>query len=164
MIYGTPGDRNVSRLIRFVRRFPFLVVPGPGRNLIQPVHVEDVAFAMAEALLRAEAVGKAYDVSGARPVTFNELVDTVGRLVGRHVLRIHVPLAVARLAARLSKPVLGRRGISEEQVLRLNEDKAFSHAAAARDLDYAPRDVESGLRDLVSRLHAPPGDVRARSG
>ncbi len=64
------------------------------------------------------------------------------------------------MAARLSKPILGRRGISEEQVLRLNEDKAFSHAEAARDLDYRPRGPEEGLRGLAALLR---GSAAGRS-
>ncbi len=160
MIYGTPGDRNVSRLMRLVGRFPFVVVPGAGRNLLQPVHVADVAYAVAEAVLRPVAAGRCYDVSGAAPVTFNAFLITVGRAVGRHVNRLHLPLGLARLAARTTKPILGRRGISEEQVLRLNEDKAFSHAEAARDLDYAPRGLVEGLRDLAVLLDR---ETRGRS-
>jgi nucleoside-diphosphate-sugar epimerase len=152
MIYGTPGDRNVSRLVRHLKRLRVIAVPGPGTNLVQPVHVEDVAFAIAEAVGRPEAIGKAYDVSGAAPVTFNELIDTAARLLRRRVLRLHVPLVLAKLAARLTKPLLGRRGISVEQILRLNEDKAFSHEDAARDLGYRPRSVEEGLRGLLSLL------------
>jgi nucleoside-diphosphate-sugar epimerase len=152
MIYGTPGDRNISRLVRHLRRWRVIVVPGPGTNLIQPIHVEDVAFAIAEAVGRPEAAGKAYDISGAEPVTFNHLIDSVGRLLERRVLRLHIPLFLARAIARLTRPLLGRRGVSAEQVMRLNEDKAFSHEDAARDLGLAPRSIESGLRGLLSLL------------
>ena len=53
MIYGAPGDRNMSRLlallIRARRGLPgvglpvVLPVPGGGRGLQQPVHVADIA-------------------------------------------------------------------------------------------------------------------------
>ena len=82
----------------------------------------------------------------------NELIDTVGRLMDRRVWKIHIPLFLARTAARLTRPLLGRRGISAEQVMRLNEDKAFTHEDAARDLGLRPRSVESGLRGLLSLL------------
>src|SRR6185436_9257337 len=44
MIYGTPRDRNVSRLLRYLRRWP--VFPVCGNALWQPVHVKDVAAAV----------------------------------------------------------------------------------------------------------------------
>jgi len=39
MIYGAPGDRNLSRLLALLSRAPMLPVPGGGRHLQQPVHV-----------------------------------------------------------------------------------------------------------------------------
>jgi nucleoside-diphosphate-sugar epimerase len=154
MIYGTPGDRNVSRLLRLVRRLPLVVVPGPGTHLLQPVHVEDVADAVAEAVGRSEAAGRCYDLSGAEPVTFNAFVAAAGAVVGRRVFRIHLPVRLSCGLAALSRRVLGRRGITPEQVLRLNEDKAFSHAEAARDLGFRPRPVVEGLRSLAALLGA----------
>jgi uncharacterized protein YbjT (DUF2867 family) len=53
MIYGAPGDRNLSRLLPLLRRAPVLPVPG-GRHLQQPVHVADVAHAV---LAAAELTG-----------------------------------------------------------------------------------------------------------
>src|SRR5258706_3015612 len=35
MIYGDAGDRNLSRLIRFLARWPVVPLPGGGRALIQ---------------------------------------------------------------------------------------------------------------------------------
>ena len=49
MIYGAPGDRNLSRLLAVLRRAPLLPVPGGGRHLQQPVHVADVADAVLNA-------------------------------------------------------------------------------------------------------------------
>ena len=52
MIYGAPGDRNLSRLLTAARHacpgLPVrcLPVPGGGRQLQQPVHVADVAGAV----------------------------------------------------------------------------------------------------------------------
>jgi uncharacterized protein YbjT (DUF2867 family) len=53
MIYGAPGDRNLSRLLPLLRRAPVLLVPG-GHHLQQPVHVADVAHAV---LAAAELTG-----------------------------------------------------------------------------------------------------------
>jgi len=36
--------------------------------------------------------------------------------------------------------------ITAEQVLRLNEDKAFSYTEAQRDLDYKPLSFEDGIK------------------
>jgi uncharacterized protein YbjT (DUF2867 family) len=62
MIYGAPGDRNLSRLLPLLCRVPVLPVPGGG-HLQQPVHVADVAHAV---LAAAELIG-AELASAGRP-------------------------------------------------------------------------------------------------
>ena len=64
MIYGAPGDRNLSRLLMLLPRVPVLPVPGGGRHLQQPVHVADVASAVLSAAERPESAGNTYDIAG----------------------------------------------------------------------------------------------------
>jgi uncharacterized protein YbjT (DUF2867 family) len=61
MIYGAPGDRNLSRLLPLLCRLPVLPVPGGG-HLQQPVHVADVAHAV---LAAAELIGA--ELAGCGP-------------------------------------------------------------------------------------------------
>ena len=61
MIYGTPADRNMARLLRALRRLPVLPLPGGGTGLQQPVHVDDLAGAIVAALDRPATIGRAYD-------------------------------------------------------------------------------------------------------
>jgi len=57
MIYGTPGDRNMNRLVRWLDRYPWLPVFGNGRFLPQPVHFSDVAWALVQALVSSDEIG-----------------------------------------------------------------------------------------------------------
>ena len=43
MIYGSPRDRNMWRLIRFMRYSPIVPIFGDGNYLQQPIFVGDVA-------------------------------------------------------------------------------------------------------------------------
>lgn len=52
MLYGAAQERNIHRLLSFIRRFPVLPVPGGGRHLVQPIHVDDVAACLAAAVKR----------------------------------------------------------------------------------------------------------------
>ena len=78
MIYGAPGDRNLSRLLTLLPRVPVLPVPGGGRHLQQPVHVADVAGAVLSAVERPESAGTTYDVAGPEPLSFAELLRICG--------------------------------------------------------------------------------------
>ena len=146
MIYGAPGDRNMERLLRAVARWPLFPIPGSGRSLIQPVHVDDLADGIAAAVERPSTIGQAYQLSGAAPLPFAEAIAAAARAVGRRPRRIRLPLAPVRWALHAVESVGMRLPIREEQVLRLAEDKAFDHAAAAADFGFQPRSFEAGIR------------------
>jgi uncharacterized protein YbjT (DUF2867 family) len=145
MIYGTSRDRNLCRLIRFVKRWRVVPVPGRGAALQQPVYVEDLARAVVRVIDADLTIGKSYNLPGERPVSFTEMVDTVAGLLGLRAFRVHLPVAalavIASAAERASIPL----PVKAEQILRLSEDKAFDHTDAARDFGYAPRSFREGI-------------------
>lgn len=152
MIYGSQRDRNIARLIRLLARCPVILVPGSGQALQQPVHVEDVARAVVAALERDRAVGQAFTLAGPRPLPFNELVDLTAAALGRRVRRVHLPLLPLIVAARLWTGLGLPAPVRPEQLERLAEDKAFDIGAAARELDFRPREFERGVREQVARM------------
>jgi uncharacterized protein YbjT (DUF2867 family) len=152
MIYGDAGDRNLSRLIRFVARSPVVPLPGGGQALLQPVHVEDLGRAAVDALASATTACREYDLPGADPAPLRQLIDHVARELGRRPLVVTLPIRpMATLAGAWSRLGLPPR-ISAEQVLRLAEDKAFSYESARHDWGYSPRGWREGLTAEVRLL------------
>lgn len=152
MIYGTERDRNICRLIRYLVRFPVLPIFGSGTYLQQPIHVDDLAKAIVAAVQSNCAGRHAYDLSGKEPITYNDLVRTVARLLGRRVRILHLPyrpiVGVLTLCERMGL----RLPIKGEQISRLNEHKAFSHEAAARDFGFAPRTFAAGVAEEIASM------------
>jgi len=145
MIYGSSRDRNMCRLIHYLRRFRIFPIIGTGRNLQQPVYVDDVAGAVVDALLSEKTLNQSYNIAGANSLTFNQVIDTVSALLNRSVYKLHIPVA----------PVIGGLGMAErlsislpikvEQIQRLNEDKVFDYTAAQEDFGYHPRTFHEGI-------------------
>ncbi len=152
MIYGSELDRNVHRLLRFLDRSPFFPVFGSGTNLWQPVYHEDCARGVFEALERPASVRRSYDLPGAEPLTYLDLVKTAAAALGRspHIVRLPIEPVLRALAAaeRLRLPL----PIDSGQVRRLREDKAYPYERARIDLDYAPRPFSEGVALEVARL------------
>jgi nucleoside-diphosphate-sugar epimerase len=154
MIYGGPRDRNMWRLIKFMRYSPIFPIFGDGKYLQQPIYVDDVAAAVLGCLKSDVTIGKSYNIAGKHPLTYNEVIDTITKAMNKRVWKIHVP----------SKPVVSLLGLFErlrlripfpikaEQVLRLNENKNFSYAEAQRDFGFSPLAFEEGIRLELSSL------------
>ena len=154
MIYGTPCDRNMIRLVRFLDRWPVIPVFGNGRSLQQPVHVRDVAWAVVQALETSVTINRQFNISGAAPLSYLEVVRLTALALGRRVHRLHIPARPVVAALRFSERVGITFPIKAEQVLRLNEDKAFTHAEAAEAFGYSPIAFDQGIREEVALLRS----------
>jgi nucleoside-diphosphate-sugar epimerase len=152
MIYGSERDRNVHRLLRFLDRSPLYPMFGSGENLWQPVYYEDCARGVYEALVRPAAVGQSYDLPGAEPLTYLEMVETAAGALGRKPRIVRLPLEPVRRVLAAAEALRLPLPVRSEQVLRLREDKAYSYARAQRELGYAPRTFGEGVALEVARL------------
>jgi uncharacterized protein YbjT (DUF2867 family) len=146
MIYGTQGDRNIARLIAFLERSPIVPIIAPEARQ-QPVHVEDVASAVAVVVDNPRTVGQIYNLSGREPLSFETLVREAASAAGRKPLLVRVPFAPVVGIVRLYNAVVSKPRVKVEQVLRLQEDKAFDHSAARNDFGFSPRSFAEGVRD-----------------
>jgi uncharacterized protein YbjT (DUF2867 family) len=152
MIYGSPADRNMWRLLRLLRRSPVMPLPGGGRTLQQPVHVEDLASAVVAAAERDVAVGKTYDVAGPDPLTFRDIATQAGAAVGRTPRMLPVPAALLTRALRSIERTGRTLPLKAEQIERLTEDKTFDIEPARRDLSYAPRPFAIGVTEEAKAM------------
>ncbi len=145
MIYGSPRDRNMWRLIRLMRYTPIIPVFGDGKYLQQPIYVDDVAAAILGCLKSDVTIGKSYNIAGKYPLTYNEVIDTIAKAMNKRVWKLHIPskpvVALLSLFERIHIPF----PIKAEQVLRLNENKDFSYADAQKDFGFSPLAFEEGI-------------------
>jgi nucleoside-diphosphate-sugar epimerase len=145
MIYGSDRDRNMWRLIRFMRYSPIIPIFGDGASLQQPIYADDVAQAVVSCLGSDETIGKSYNIAGKHPLTYNEVIDTIARGMNKRVWKIHIPskpvVSMLRFFERMQIPF----PIKAEQVMRLNENKDFSYADAQEDFGFSPLSFEEGI-------------------
>jgi len=95
------GDGGISweMLRQLVHRLPIMITPRWVQTRTQPVAVEDALAFLIGVLGRDEALGEVYDIGGPEPLTYGEMLRTVGRMTGG-VLRLIVPVPL--LSPRLS--------------------------------------------------------------
>lgn len=152
MIYGTPGDRNMARLLRGLRRLPALPLPGGGRGLQQPVHVDDLAAAIVGALDRPASIHRAYDVAGPEPLSLRAVVEEAAQAVDRHPRLVSMPLRPTVALVRLYEMAAPSPRLKSEQIARLAEDKAVDIGPARVDLGFDPRPFADGIRAEAALL------------
>jgi len=143
MIYGSPRDRNIWRLVNYINKWPVVPIIGCGEALQQPVFVGDVAKVIVSATQCDCSIGQSYNIAGAEPISFLEIINSISVKLGRRIKKFHVPSVMAQYAVLLFGSM--GLGITSEQVLRFEEVKTFDISAAVEDLGYNPLDFENGL-------------------
>ncbi len=141
MIYGGGRDNNVEKLSRWLRGCRFMPLVRGGKNLVQPIFVDDLAEALVRALARpTETSRTALTVAGPEPITWKRMVQNVGEKIGRPPIWIPVPYGLLFSAAALAEFLPGRPPATRDQIRRLLEDKTFDIAESVSVLgDWHPR-------------------------
>ena len=151
-VYG-PGDHSeLGNIIDQANtgKLPMMVFGDMGLNL---VHVDDVADGIMLAHDKGH-IGEAY-VLGGQIARMRELVEKVSEIAGRKPPKRELPVGVMKLLVPVG-PLVGKAMGFPPNLRELisTSDKATYWAKddkARRDLGYAPRDMDTGLRQTLAQ-------------
>ena len=152
MIFGDMRDHNISKFIKMVARFPVMPEIDHGAGLIQPVNARDLGQAYYKAAMVEKLPRLSYNISGERALSIHELLELIAEYMGKKLHFVSVPMGLGVFGAKALKLFSGGRVDMVEKVLRLGEDRNFSHADAARDFGYRPGSFNEGLEREVKEF------------
>jgi nucleoside-diphosphate-sugar epimerase len=151
---GVYGPHDVSIQGRLMHQFllgrlPAMMFPDTGFNM---VHRDDVADGIILALDKGRP-GEHY-VLGGELTTTGELIRVLARVSGRKPPRLTIPAPVLKASAPLG-PVLGPLmgfGPNLSEIIKAADNVTYwaKDDKARRELGYAPRGLEQGLRDMLA--------------
>lgn len=151
MIYGAAGENNVQRMTALIRRFHIVPLPGGGRSLIQPIHINDVAEAVMRATEKPELKHAVIHLGGPEAIPYWKFLHDIAKASGTWVKVPPLPVSLLRLAARLTAFVPGIPKITDAEVLRLLEDKDVDISEMRDVLGVLPRSLKEGLAETFSK-------------
>jgi uncharacterized protein YbjT (DUF2867 family) len=155
-----PDDAFIKSLAALARLMPVMPLFGTGAVKLQPVYVNDVADAVAQALATAAAEGEVYELGGPRVYSYKELLQLIVRQLGRRRLLMPLPYFVWQLLAAAVTP-FPNPPISRDQVVLMKQDNLVGpNVPSFADLGLAPHALE---RILPAILSPPPGQ-RGKAG
>jgi uncharacterized protein YbjT (DUF2867 family) len=141
-VYG-PEDRALNKFVAFHRWLPFVPVIGDGSQRLQPVFVEDVADAVAQAATTAGPAGT-FEIGGPEVLTMNEVLGTMMEVRGKVKPLVHFPAFLPKLAGFFLQ-VLPKPPLSPDAV-------DFATADAVADTSTLLREFDLTLTPLVAGL------------
>jgi len=137
-VYG-PGDRAILTLFDIVnkRLRPYM---GGGHNRVQMVYVDDLARGIVTAMKSDRSTGETYFIADKQSYSTREMMDIIGRLLGRKGIGIVIPVWVMKIIAWISESFSKLAGkpalFSREKVRELTADWKLDVSKARSQLDF----------------------------
>lgn len=149
MIYGSPRDRNVHRVVTAASRFGVLpLVTAAGR--LQPIHYEDLAEAIAR--LVTSNVDGVIAAGGPEALTLRRAGEIVFEALGRRPRFVTVAfgpaVAFARVVDRFS------RSRFAERLERAREDRTVDNTRLTGVTGLVQRPFQTGVGEEVAEMRA----------
>lgn len=148
LIYGAGMDRSLTPLARRALRTRVFALPR-GRGLRQPVHAQDIAFAVLAALQQPESPGRVIPIGGGERISAAQMFARVRASLPVRTLPIPVPRVAASIAQRLLPRLRG-------PLSRLDQDLIADNGELERLLHIHPRGFAPD-----ATMWNPPEVVRA---
>jgi len=150
-VYG-PGDTSeIANFIDQIRsgRLRFMTFPELGLNFL---HVEDCVEGILSIHDRGR-IGESY-VLGGELTTMGHAVRKAAEILGRKPPRFTMPAPLIKMSIPLAPLVTRVMGLPPNlrELIEAADGVTYwaTDAKARRDLDYAPRDLETGLRQTLA--------------
>jgi dihydroflavonol-4-reductase len=151
-VYG-PGDRAILTIFDIVNRRirPYM---GGGHNRVQMVHVDDLSRGIVAAMESEQSAGETYFIAEGQSHSTREMMDIIGRLLGKKGIGIVIPGWMLMCIAFVSEIVFRIAGktplFSREKARELIADWKLDVSKARRQLDFeAAIDFPSGARATI---------------
>ena len=149
MIFGSPKDRNMIKLINWIDKVPFIPIFGKGNNFQQPIYVRDLAWSIVEIIEKSETFRRIFNLSGSVPLTFNEIIKIISKNLGKKPLMLYLPYSFFSKLLSFFEFLGFKAFIKSEQIMRLNEDKIFPHIEAKNVFGYKPTEFKKAIFEEI---------------
>jgi NADH dehydrogenase len=122
-------DILINNIAWMLRRFPLFGVFGDGSYKLQPIYVDDLAALAVEEGMRNENV--TIDAIGPETFTYGELVETIGRAIGKPRPIVHIPPQLGLMIGRLLGSAVGDVVVTREEIQGLMENRLCTKSPPA---------------------------------
>ena len=140
--FGGGRDILANNIAWILRRMPLFVVPGDGRYLVQPIHVDDLARICVRA---AHGPGDVImDAAGPDTISFEELVRAIRDALGRRTPILHAPPAAMAALARALGLVVRDVVLTADEIRGLTAGLLVSHQPALGQISFLEWLTEHG--------------------
>ncbi len=149
-VYG-PEDSALNRFLAMSRFQPFVPLIGAvGKQMMQPVFVDDVGRATAECLDNPAAANQTFELGGPEVISMSDVVKTALEVAGRRRLLLPAPTFVMKALASIVQFAPGRP-LTPDAIDFITMDALGDPADISEKLGLTPTPLRDGLATYLTK-------------
>ncbi len=119
----------------------------------QPILVTDVAKAIVKSIETKGNEGKIYEIGGPKRISFNSMVKSIMKTIGKKRLIVDMPMSLAKFQSSIMDllplpPILTR---DQCEILSEGDNIVSENYLTLKDLNIEPKDVEDAMKKWLWR-------------
>jgi len=123
VIYGKKNTSDIGLLIALIKRIPIVPIIGNGKQLIQPISVEDVVKCIDSGLLNN--ISGIHLIAGQNSLKYREIINLISMALGKKIMVVRVPFKLGYVIAKLFA-LLKLSFLQKSQIDNLRIDRVYS--------------------------------------
>ena len=146
-------DEFVNMFAKMIKQtFIARIIPviGTGKSRMQPIYVGDVAHCFVEAAINDDISNKTYEIGGPDAITFNEILDTILKVLQRRRIKIHIPVFMFKPLAFLMEKTMTNPPLNRDQLIMLSEDNVCDIGDMKKDFNIQPIRFEDVIKTYLT--------------
>ncbi len=150
VIFGR-GDEFTRMLTDLILSTPVTPVVGAGRNLYQPLYVEDFTESLYQAVVRDDVVNDMICLAGSDRLSFDDMLRALTQALGTDRFILHFPAQAVEWLLPWVSRAIPDLPVTPDQLFLLTHDQTCDTTEMRRRFGVAPR----GFRELIGSLIRP---------
>lgn len=151
LLYDEAGSLEYNVLLKHLKKWPVLPLPGGGTSLKRPIYSGDLTDPLVKMAHLEGVSGKIYALAGQETLSFREICEISKTLANFHCILLPIPLFLAKPAIRILQWIR-RSSVSPQQALAgFIYDADLDISLAEKDLNFKPRGFSEGIQDCLPR-------------
>lgn len=148
IVFG-PGDQFVNRFAQMCQKSPLIPVIGNGKNLLQPIHIDDFTTCLLKVIQNHSSQGKVFELGGLHPHSFKTILEKIIQWSGTSRPTLRIPYPMAHIIGKITEKVKPDL-LTQDQVKLLESNNICNpNTLQAKDLGVDVRDFMSFNRQDV---------------
>jgi nucleoside-diphosphate-sugar epimerase len=123
VIYGKKNKSDIGFLIALIKHIPIVPIIGKGKQLIQPISVEDVVKCIDSGLLHN--ISGIHLIAGQNSLEYREIIKVISMALEKNTMVIRIPFAIGYIIAKFLA-LLKLRFLQKSQIDNLKINRVYS--------------------------------------